>query len=130
MKTPSYLWAMMCDHFLVDQAGKYSFIGVFDRIGATAFPALQKAVYIAVALESEPGTQAPALLDIWAPDGALIVSTPESVLQFSASGRAILVNLLYDLQLPASGQYNVTVEVSGKPVGSFGFEVYEAAAGR
>jgi hypothetical protein len=126
MAQPTLTWSMMCDYFLVDQAGKYSFVGVFDRIGATSFPAVQKSLYIAVALEGEGDAEATALIDIWAPDGALVASTNESHLKFSPAGRTIFVNLLFDLQFTQAGQYNVTVEVDGKPVGSFGFEVYAA----
>lgn len=128
MQQATYLWSMMCDHFLVDQAGKYSFIGVFDRIGALTFPAVQKSVYLAVALEGEPNSSLDALLDIWSPDGTLVISTPESRLQFSQTGRTIYVNLLYDLQLAIAGLYTVTVEAGGKPVGTFAFEVYGVPA--
>lgn len=122
---PEYLWSLMCDHFLIDQAGKYSFIGVFDRIGALTFPAVQRSLYIAVALAGDPGEVAGALLDVWSPEGALLISTPESRVQFSPTGRAMFVNLLFDLRLPSPGQYSVTVEASGKPVGTFTFEVYQ-----
>src|SRR5436305_15134293 len=98
--TPTFLWSLLCDHFLIDQAGKYSFIGVFDRIGALNFPVVQRSLYVAVALEGEPSTVAPALLDVWSPDGTLLLSTPESQVQFSQVGRAMFVNLIYDLQLP------------------------------
>jgi len=121
---PALLWSMLCDYFLVDQAGKYSFIGVFDRIGAASFPALHKATYVAVALEGEPNSSVAALIDVWAPDGSLIISTAESRVQFSAQGKTIFVNLLYDLRLPAPGQYSITVEANGRPAGSFAFEVY------
>src|SRR5438105_8061787 len=69
---PTFLWSLMCDHFLIDQAGKYSFIGVFDRIGALAFPAIQRSLYIAVALTGPPGDSVEALLDVWSPEGALL----------------------------------------------------------
>jgi hypothetical protein len=124
---PSFLWSLLCDHFLIDQAGKYSFIGVFDRIGALSFPVVQRSLYIAVALEGEPNSSAPGLLDVWSPEGTLLVSTPESRLQFSNAGRAMFVNLIYDLQLPGPGQYSITVEAGGKPISSFGFEVYLSA---
>lgn len=126
MNEPAFLWSLMCDHFLIDQAGKYSFIGVFDRIGALAFPAIQRSLYIAVALTGPAGDSVQALLDVWSPDGTLLVSTPESRVQFSTSGRAMFVNLLFDLHLPQPGQYSVTVEAGGKPVASFPFEVYQA----
>jgi hypothetical protein len=125
VETPAYLWSLFCDHFLIDQAGKYSFIGVFDRIGAPSFPVIQRSIYVAVALEGPPGGTVPALLDIWSPDGALLLSTQESQVQFSPAGRAVFVNLIYDLQLPSPGQYTVTVEASGKPIATVPLEVYQ-----
>jgi hypothetical protein len=126
MDSPSYLWSIFCDYFLIDQAGKYSFIGVFDRIGAASFPVIQRSLYIAVALAGSPNTASPALLDVWSPEGTLLVSTPESQVQFSSAGRAMFVNLIYDLQLTGPGEYSITVEASGKPVASLPFEVYLA----
>jgi hypothetical protein len=122
---PIFVWSLLCDHFLIDQAGKQSFIGVFDRIGAMAFPAVQRSLYIAVAMTGDPDSSVPALLDIWSPGGTLLVSTSESRLQFSHVGRAMFVNLLFDLQLPEAGEYSVTVEAGGKPVGTFQFEAYQ-----
>ena len=124
MTNSTYLWSLMCDHFLIDQAGKYSFIGVFDRIGALTLPAVQRSLFIAVSLEGDPSSETLALLDVWAPDGSLLISTPESRVQFSPAGRAMFINLLFDLRLPEAGQYSMTVETDGRPVGTFGFEVY------
>lgn len=126
MDGPSFLWSLLCDHFLIDQAGKYSFIGIFDRIGAMAFPVVQRSLYVVVALEGTPNTVALALLDIWSPEGTLLISTSESRVQFSPTGRAMFVNLIYDLQLPGPGQYSITVEAGRKPIASVPFEVYLA----
>jgi len=128
METPTFLWSLLCDYFLIDQAGKYSFIGVFDRIGAAAFPVVQRSFYVAVSLEGPPNTTTPALLDVWSPEGTLLISTPDSRLQFSAAGRAMFVNLIFDLQLPVPGAYSITVEAGGRPVASIPFDVYLAPA--
>jgi len=128
MEAPTFLWSLLCDYFLIDQAGKYSFIGVFDRIGAAAFPVVQRSFYVAVSLEGVPNTTSPALLDVWSPEGTLLISTPESRIQFSAAGRAMFVNLIYDLQLPGPGDYSITVEAGGRPVASVPFDVYLATA--
>src|SRR5438552_17690397 len=77
MEAPTYLWSLLCDYFLIDQAGKYSFIGVFDRIGAVTFPVVQRSFYVAVSLEGDPTTSAPALLDVWSPEGTLLIPTPD-----------------------------------------------------
>lgn len=126
MESPTFIWSLLCDYFLIDQAGKYSFIGVFDRIGAASFPVVQRSFYVAVSLEGDPNSSTPALLDVWSPEGTLLLSTPESRVQFSAAGRAMFVNLIYDLQLPAPGDYSITVEAGGRPVASVPFDVYLA----
>jgi hypothetical protein len=126
METPNFLWALLCDYFLIDQSGKYSFIGVFDRIGAATFPVVQRSFYVAVSMEGDANSSIPALLDVWSPDGTLLISTPESQVVFSAAGRAMFVNLIYDLQLPGPGGYSITVEAAGRPVASTPFDVYLA----
>lgn len=117
-------WSLLCDYFLIDHTGKYSCIGIFDRIGVPALPALHKSLYVVCSLQGEPRSVQSALLDIWSPDGTLLLSTPESQLQFSDTGRTIYVNLLYDLQLPRAGDFSMTIEAGNRPVGSFSFNVY------
>ena len=58
MDGPSFLWSLLCDHFLIDQAGKYSFIGIFDRIGAMAFPVVQRSLYVVVQVRIESDSRA------------------------------------------------------------------------
>jgi hypothetical protein len=126
MELPNFLWALLCDYFLIDQTGKYSFIGVFDRIGAATFPVVQRSFYVAVSMEGPANSSVPALLDVWSPEGTLLISTPESQVVFSAAGRAMFVNLIYDLQLPVAGDYSITVEAGGRPVATIPFDVYLA----
>jgi hypothetical protein len=127
MTTSSSLqWGMFCDHFLIDAAGKYSFIGVFERIGAPSFPAVHKALWIACALAGEPNAESSAVVSIWSPSNNLLVSTNESPLRYSNEGRTMLVHLLYDTTFPEPGSYTVVIEVGGRPAGELKLELYQA----
>ncbi|HEY7295928.1 MAG TPA: hypothetical protein VH916_12860 [Dehalococcoidia bacterium] len=123
---PQFLWGLFCDHFLIDAAGKYSFIGVFERIGAMSFPAVHKAMWIAFALRGAPHERAMGVVTVWSPQSEILISTNETPVQFGPEGRAMFVQLFYDLSFPATGTYSVVLEVGGKPVGRLDLEVYTA----
>jgi hypothetical protein len=124
--TVELLSGMFCDYFMVDASGKYSYIGVFERIGALTFPAVHKQMYVVCSLAGEPNTSTNALLTLWTPDDRVLLSTSETQVQFSPQGRTMLVHLLYDLNIEAPGLYTVVVEAGGKPAGKLALEVYPA----
>jgi hypothetical protein len=120
------LWGMFCDHFLVDSSGKYSFIGIFERVGAVSFPAVHNVLYLVCSVRGTPNTRSTAVVNIWSPEVTLLLSTQESPVQFGPDGRAMLVHLLYDLNFAQPGQYNFALEVTGRPAGELKLEVYTA----
>ena len=120
------VWGLLCDHFMVDAAGKYSFIGVFERIGAVTFPAVHKVMWIAFALRGQPNERATGVVTVWSPQSEIVISTNETPVQFGPEGRAVLVQLFYDLGFAGPGIYSVVLEVDGKPVGRLDLEVYSA----
>ncbi len=124
--SPQLLSGIFCDYFMVDGTGKYSYIGVFERIGALAFPAVHKMMYIVCSLTGEPSATLPALLTIWSPDDTMLLSTNESQVQFSPDGRTLMVHLLYDVNFKMPGAYSVVVEAAGKPAGRLTLDVYQA----
>jgi hypothetical protein len=123
---PQLLSGIFCDYFMVDASGKYSYIGVFERIGAVTFPAVHKMMYIVCSLTGEPNATLPALLTIWSPDDTMLLSTNESQVQFSPDGRTLMVHLLYDVNFKMAGAYSVVVEAAGKPAGRLTLDVYQA----
>jgi hypothetical protein len=123
---PELLWSIFCDHFMVDQAGKYSFIGVFERVGAVSFPAVHKVLYLVCSVRGTPNARSSAIVNIWSPDVTLLLSTQETPLQFGPEGRTILVHLLYDLNFATPGAYTFALEVGGKPIGEAKLDVYQA----
>ncbi|MHB8574903.1 MAG: DUF6941 family protein [Dehalococcoidia bacterium] len=127
---PYVAWSMCCDHFLLDAGGKYSMIGVFERVGAASFPATHKVMFVVSQLIGLPGATANTMVTIWGPDETIVLSTPESQVRFSPEGRTLLVNLLYDVNFPRAGTYTAVVEAAGKPAGELKLDVYEAQAQR
>jgi hypothetical protein len=123
---PELLWGFFCDHFLVDASGKYSFIGIFERIGAVNFPAVHKALYVVCSVRGAPNTRSTAVFNIWTPEVQLLLSTQESPVQFGPDGRAMLAHLLYDLNFAGPGIYTFSLEVGGRPAGEMRLEVYRA----
>src|SRR5262249_40676233 len=92
---PTLNWGMFCDYFMVDSNGKYSFIGVFERVGAFTFPAVHKTLYAVFNVRGTPNATGTAVVNIWTPDVTLMLSTQEAPVQFDANGRALLVHLLF-----------------------------------
>ena len=121
-----FLWGLFCDHFLIDANGKYSFIGVFERVGALTFPAVHKVLYVVCSVRGQPGGRSSAIVSIWTPDVSLLLSTQETPVQFGPDGRTMLVHLLYDLNFAAPGAYNFVLEVGGRPAGELKLDVYAA----
>jgi hypothetical protein len=120
------LWGMFCDHFLIDGNGKYSFVGVFERVGALTFPALHKILFVVCSLRGQPNTEGRAIVSIWTPDTTLMLSTQESPVRFGPDGRTLLVNLLYDLTFPTAGAYTFAIEIDRRPAGEIKLDVYTA----
>jgi hypothetical protein len=120
------LWGHFCDNFIIDIAGKYSLIGVFDRIGAMSFPAVHRSMTVVYALTGVPHTSDSAVVTVWTPQDTILLSTAESPVQFSAEGRTLLVHLLFDVQFATAGTYNVVLEVGGRPAGSMELVLYNA----
>jgi len=122
---PRLVWGQFCDYFSIDAGGKYSLIGIFERIGAQSFPAIHRSLYIVCTLSGDPDQTGNAIMTIWTPDNNILVSTQESPIRFSNDGRTVLVNLLYDLNFPSPGEYSVVVEVNGRPCGTTVLHLYD-----
>lgn len=119
------LTGLLCDHFVLDVSGKHSCFGVFDRIGAPAFETVHPLMYIVCTLDGEPNQGALVHLEVWTPAEMLLLSTDAATVQFSAEGRAMLVERITDLQLESPGVYTIDVEVNGRSAGKTQFEVYQ-----
>ena len=125
---PKLLWGLLCDYFLIDVAGKQSYIGVFEQITAQSFPAQHKLMNVVSAIEGPAGVEARGLLTLWSPDDRIVLSTPEIAVQFNQFGRAVVVNMLYDVRFEQPGRYTAVMELNRRKLGSINLEVVGPAS--
>lgn len=120
---PRLLWGFLCDYFLVDMGGKHSYIGVFEQIAARSFPADHKLMNVICAISGPPGVEARGLLTLWSPDDTIVFSTPEITVQFTSAGKALVVNILYDVRFERPGRYTAVLELNRRRVGDIPLDV-------
>src|SRR6202011_528133 len=108
------LWAMTADQFIVDQAGKFSVIGVWENLAALAFPAVHPLMFVVSAWEGDANSSVLAETRIWTPQQALLVSTGAMPLRFGANKRALSVNQLVQTQFVTPGAYRIEFLAEGR----------------
>jgi len=112
--------AVICDHALIDQAGKLSVIGIFERIWVERFPAVHPRLHLVLRLKgrrTEVGEH-PIGIALKDPDGREILrgdgqvqigEPPAGVTEVEAG--AVLA---FDVPLERAGVYSFEVTVDGR----------------
>ncbi len=112
--------AVVCDHALIDQAGKLSVIGIFERIWVERFPAVHPRLHLVLRLKgrrTEIG-QHPLLIQLMDPDGREVLrgdgnvqigEPPAGVTEVEAG--AVLT---FDVPLDRAGTYHFAITVDGE----------------
>ena len=112
--------AVVCDHALIDQAGKLSVIGIFERIWVERFPAVHPRLHLVLRLKgrrTEIGDH-PIVIRLLDPeghevlrgDGAVQIGEPPAgVLEVEAG--AVLA---FDVPLERPGTYQFEISVDGQ----------------
>ena len=105
-------WSLLADYALVDQAGKLSLIGIFNRLWAPAFPSMQPVVFLVSSWTGEPNRSIASELRIWGPSKELLVGGQQPV-QLGPDGRANGIFRMSPLPLPAPGNYIFELMLDG-----------------
>jgi hypothetical protein len=112
--------AVVCDHALIDQAGKLSVIGIFERIWVERFPAVHPRLHLVLRLKgrrTEVGDH-PITIVLKDPDGREVLrgdgqvqigEPPAGITEVEAG--AVLA---FDVPLERAGIYNFDVTVDGE----------------
>src|SRR2546430_17675769 len=101
--SPTVLWSMIADQFIVDPSGKYSIIGVWENLFAPAFPAIHPLMFILTQWKGEPNTSAQVETRIWTPNQTLLMTTGAALMRLGPVGKVISVNQLFQAQFPVPG---------------------------
>jgi hypothetical protein len=112
--------ALVCDYALIDQHGKLSVLGIFERIWVPRFPAVHPRLHLVLRLKgrrTEIGHH-PILIQLVDDDGAEVLrgdgtvqigEPPAGVLEVEAG--AVLV---FDVPLERAGTYTFEIAVDGR----------------
>lgn len=111
--------AVVCDHALIDQAGKLSVIGIFERIWVERFPAVHPRLHLVLRLKgrrTEVGEHPigialkdPDGREILRGDGQVQISEPPAGVTEVEAGAV----LAFDVPLERAGIYNFEVTMDG-----------------
>jgi len=116
--------AVVCDHALIDQAGKLSVIGIFERIWVERFPAVHPRLHLVLRLKgrrTEIGDH-PVLIVLKDPDGNQVLRGDGSVQIGEPPAGVTEVEagavLAFDVPLERAGTYTFDISVDGEPQAS------------
>lgn len=112
--------AVVCDHALIDQAGKLSVIGIFERIWVERFPAVHPRLHLVLRLKgrrTEIGDH-PIVIQLMDPDGREVLRGDGSVQIGEPPAGVTEVEagavLAFDVPLERSGTYHFAIMVDGQ----------------
>lgn len=114
-------FAVLADYALVDQHGKLSVLGIFQHVWVQAFPAVHPRTHLVLRVKgkrTDLGTHAVRIRfvdadgrELLGGEGTIQVNEPPAGITEVEAG-AILV---FDVPLPAAGQYAFEILVEGQP---------------
>ncbi len=112
--------AVVCDHALIDQAGKLSVIGIFERIWVERFPALHPRLHLVLRLKgrrTEIGDHPVAIVlhdpdghEVLRGDGSVQIGEPPAGVTEVEAGAV----LAFDVPLDRPGVYTFDIAVDGE----------------
>ena len=112
--------AVVCDHALIDQAGKLSVIGIFERIWVERFPAVHPRLHLVLRLKgrrTEIGDHALAIvlkdpdgLEVLRGDGSVQIGEPPAGVTEVEAGAV----LAFDVPLDHAGTFTFDISVDGE----------------
>lgn len=112
--------ALVCDHALIDQNGKLSVIGIFERIWVERFPAVHPRLHLVLRLKgrrTEIGEHAIVITlrdgeghEVLRGEGAVQIGEPPAGITEVEAGAV----LAFDVPLEKPGSYTFEIDVDGK----------------
>jgi hypothetical protein len=127
--------AVVCDHALIDQAGKLSVIGIFERIWVERFPAVHTRLHLVLRLKgrrTEIGDHPVEIVlhdpdgnEVLRGDGSVQIGEPPAGVTEVEAGAV----LAFDVPLDRPGIYNFSIAVDGENAATVPVTVTQMPAG-
>lgn len=126
--------AVVCDHALIDQAGKLSVIGIFERIWVERFPAVHPRLHLVMRLKgrrTEIGDHPVAIVlkdpdgnQVLRGDGSVQIGEPPAGVTEVEAGAV----LAFDVPLDRAGVFTFDISVDGAHLASVPIAVSQMPA--
>ena len=111
---PEVEWSLVCDYCLIDQTGKLSMLGIFERIAAESLPVLHPLLFVVTRWRSVAQESFVAETRIWTPTEQLLVSTGATQVPANPGGQNLTINQFRGLVLEREGQYLIELLAEGE----------------
>ena len=111
---PDVEWSLLCDYCLIDQAGKLSLLGIFDRIATPSLPVQHPLLFVVTRWRTQPHQSFVAETRIWTPTEQLLLTTGPVQVAANPSGQNLTINQFRGLTLDREGQYLVELLAEGE----------------
>ncbi len=126
--------ALVCDHAIIDQHGKLSVLGIFDRIWVERFPAIHPRLHLVLRLKgrrTEVGNH--GVLIQLVDDGGREILRGEGSVQIGEPPAGVVdieaaAVLAFDVPLEKPGVYSFEISVDGSRVASVPITVAQMPA--
>lgn len=127
---PDVEWSLICDYCILDQTGKLSVLGIFERIVAESVPVLHPALFIVTRWRNPSGESFVAQTRIWTPTEQLLVSTGPTQVPANPTGQHLTIDQFRALMLEREGQYLVELVAQDETARYYPLEVHLAGGAK
>lgn len=117
----------ICDYAFPAEGGKPCIIGIFDRIGAQAFPVSHPFMSIAVQFRSTAREVVHVKIELVRPNGEVLIGMDGQVI-VGESGSAFVNFNLVNTTFPEAGRYTIQVSSGGHSLASQSLQVQSVQA--
>lgn len=105
---------VLCDYSLFSQDGKFSIIGIFDRIYVTQLPSTHAKMVIASVISGPPNTECEYVVEFIDPDGKLTKNKPVSMkVRIGQNGIGNVASEYIAFGIEQVGEFKVRLRING-----------------
>ena len=104
---PDVEWVLLCDYCLIDQGGRLSLLGIFERLLTPTLPVQHPLFYVVTRWRAQPQQGFTAETRIWTPTEQLLITTGPVQVAPSPTEHNLTINQFRGLTFDREGQYLV-----------------------
>jgi hypothetical protein len=111
---PSVDWSLLCDYYLIDQAGRLSLLGIFDRLLVPQLPVVYPYLHVVTRWRLGDARQFRLETRLWTPTEQVLATTGELAVGPVPHDQHLTINSFAGLTFDRAGQYLVELLADGE----------------